>query len=297
MNILLSLIPDLIWQVIKYLSASDIAVLIRAIGFEFTERDKKKYLNPLRDIFEDVDMAVSQIQECYRFYLVGNDLELLRRRITNPRKYDHEVGFDKQLNILAISAIEVEDAVGITTNMLDHPSDFGWHEWLDGAPSTRFPPAVGCWTEYDSKSNYGFKMTNTKGTKICVRGRGEKIKVERQSSGRPLPFSLYVPHDDFWNIFTFDAGKINTAIIDVMGEPELLHNIHVPLRASIDTIKPREHMRFHSGSGRYETSVRIDQVFDGGQLPTPPPNLVYTDWRWYLFLSSTTPAERTQIIR
>lgn len=89
-------------ELLQSLSAYDIAKLDLAFGGILSHRERKLYLNPLRDLVEDI--AEVQALEAYgiRLLVLGNDVLALRQRLQSPQDYIRKYGHRRKLQIYLV---------------------------------------------------------------------------------------------------------------------------------------------------------------------------------------------------
>lgn len=117
-------------QLLQSLSAYDIAKLDVVFGGILSRRERKLYLNPLRDLVEDI--AEVQAHEAFgmRLLLLGNDVLALQQRLQSPQDYIRKYGHRRKLQIYLVGLCPM---ITKTTGIRDKLLNFS----LFGAPSAQ----------------------------------------------------------------------------------------------------------------------------------------------------------------
>jgi hypothetical protein len=86
---------------ITHLTATDLSMFLAATGTTVTPNQKKKFLNPVRDLGEQNDVA-KLISAGFGVTIAGVDCYLLMERIAMPVTYCKKYGRRKQLQFMAL---------------------------------------------------------------------------------------------------------------------------------------------------------------------------------------------------
>jgi hypothetical protein len=94
-------------RLLQALSAYDIAKLDIVFGGFFRRRERRLYLNPIRDLIENT--AEVQALEAYgmKLLLFGNDVLALRQRLQGPRDYIRKHGHSRRLQVYLVGLCPV----------------------------------------------------------------------------------------------------------------------------------------------------------------------------------------------
>lgn len=84
------------------LSAYDVAKFTTVIGYKMTEREMRKYLNPLRDMGGLEPLLRDAIKAGHKVLFVGTELNLLIHRLTHPLEYADTLGHDYKIEIAIV---------------------------------------------------------------------------------------------------------------------------------------------------------------------------------------------------
>jgi hypothetical protein len=89
-------------QLLRNLSAYDIAIVDVVLGKLLDSNEREYYLNPLRDLVWD--LAEIQSLEAYgmKLLLIGNDVLALQRRLQQPQYYIRKYGHNRKLQIYLV---------------------------------------------------------------------------------------------------------------------------------------------------------------------------------------------------
>ncbi|OAL42636.1 hypothetical protein IQ07DRAFT_650835 [Pyrenochaeta sp. DS3sAY3a] len=101
LNYLLSL-TDARVSLLEYLLPYDIARLLVATGYQLTPRERAQYMNPIRDIFVDIDLISALLQAGVKIMLLGCQLQLLFKRLNRTEDFIHQHGNDFIIDLIAI---------------------------------------------------------------------------------------------------------------------------------------------------------------------------------------------------
>jgi hypothetical protein len=94
-------------RLLQALSAYDIAKLDVVFGGFLRPRERRLYLNPIRDLIENT--AEVRALEAYglKLLLFGNDVLALRQRLLRPRDYIRKHGHSRKLQIYLVALCPV----------------------------------------------------------------------------------------------------------------------------------------------------------------------------------------------
>lgn len=82
-------------SILQSLSASDSSMILATVDYKLHDTVEIKYLNPLRDIYQD-PKDIEHVMSVSRLFLfVGPDVPLLIERIKQPNKYLTNFRYDK----------------------------------------------------------------------------------------------------------------------------------------------------------------------------------------------------------
>jgi hypothetical protein len=116
-------------QILRSLSAFDVAKVDMVLGKFLGPEERKYYLNPIRDLVWDVNELRALEAYGLRLLLIGNDTLALQQRLQHPQHYIRKHGHSRKLQIHLVGSCPV---VARTTGIRDRLINTS----LFGAPST-----------------------------------------------------------------------------------------------------------------------------------------------------------------
>lgn len=88
--------------VLQHLSAWDVAKLDLCLDSVLDERERRIYLNPVRDLFQDITELGIMIKAGMKLVLIGNDVVHLQLRQACPARYARREGPNERLQIFLL---------------------------------------------------------------------------------------------------------------------------------------------------------------------------------------------------
>ncbi|EKG09152.1 hypothetical protein MPH_13853 [Macrophomina phaseolina MS6] len=95
-------IPVVVNTVMDFLSAFDVAKFASVYSYEMTDIERRKYLNPLRDMGEIESLLRDRIRDGDTVLLVGTEVNLLVSRLMYPLHYCKVVGNRHEITVTPI---------------------------------------------------------------------------------------------------------------------------------------------------------------------------------------------------
>jgi hypothetical protein len=112
-------------QILRNLSAYDVAKVDMVLGNFLDSEERKSYLNPIRDLVWDVDEVRALEAHGLRLLLIGNDTSALQRRLQHPHQYIRKYGHSRKLQIYLVGSCQVVARTTEVQNRLINASFFG----------------------------------------------------------------------------------------------------------------------------------------------------------------------------
>jgi hypothetical protein len=88
---------------LEYLLPFDIARLLAAIGCEITSHQRKKYMNPVRDVFDKHEEIALLNRAGVNIILLGHKAHLLHERLNNAKLFVQKYGDRFEIDLIAIA--------------------------------------------------------------------------------------------------------------------------------------------------------------------------------------------------
>jgi hypothetical protein len=94
-------------QILQSLSAYDVAKVDMVLGKILDPKERKYYLNPIRDLVWDIDEVRALEAFGMRLLLIGNDASALQQRLQHPQHYIRKYGHSRKLQIRLVGSCPV----------------------------------------------------------------------------------------------------------------------------------------------------------------------------------------------
>ncbi|PSN58743.1 hypothetical protein BS50DRAFT_442640, partial [Corynespora cassiicola Philippines] len=114
--------------IFDHLSAYDTAKLDMALGGVLDDAERKRYLNPVRDLIYDVPAMDSLLQDGMKLMLFGADVAFLQQRLHNTKDYLKHYGHKRKLQVYLLGSFPIHSS---TSPILDKVIEFS----INGEPS------------------------------------------------------------------------------------------------------------------------------------------------------------------